>query len=336
MRPKDASAKKGGRKTASTAQTELLPALEAVVEDHTAGSPVEEGIRWTNRSPGQISEELQEQGFSVCPDTVRRLLREELELSVRQARKDEAARQHPHREEQFDYLAELRDWHLRKGWPVLSIDTKKKELLGNFFRPGAAYTDGRLRVLDHDFASFGVGRMVPYGIYDVAHNDGYMLLSHGADTSEMVCDALWGWWERIGCRRYWHASGLLLLCDCGGSNGHRRLRFKEDLKDLARALRRDIQVAHYPPGCSKYNPIERRMFCHVTRSLQGVVLKSLEVAQRFIEQTTTRTGLRVLAETTSTLYAKGRKATHRFLEHLPVAFDSFLPDLNYTLTSSGY
>jgi hypothetical protein len=336
IRPQDASEKKGGRKKASTVQAELLPALEAVVADHTAGSPVDEGIRWTNRSPRQVAEELQAQGFSICPDTVRRLLREELELSVRQARKDEAARSYPHRDEQFEYLAELRDWYLRKRWPVLSIDTKKKELLGNFFRPGAAYTDGCLRVLDHDFASFGAGRMVPYGIYDVAHNDGFVLLSHGADTSEMVCDALWRWWQVVGRKRYWHASGMLLLCDCGGSNGARQLRFKEDLKDLAMDLRRDLQVAHYPPGCSKYNPIERRMFCHVSRSLRGVVLKSLDVARGFIARTSTSTGLRVLAEITSKLYAKGRKATRRFLEIRPVEFDSFLPDLNYTLTSWGY
>jgi len=182
---------------------------------------------------------------------MRRLLREELGLSVRQACKDEAARQYPHRDEQFRHLAKLRDRYLRKGWPVLSIDTKKMELLGNFFRPGTAHTDDRVQVLDHDFVSFGTGRMVPYGIYDVAANEGFLLLSPGADTSEMVCDALWRWWQTRGRQRYWHASGLLLLCDCGGSNGYRQHRFKEDLHDLAFALRRDIRVAHYPPACSK-------------------------------------------------------------------------------------
>ncbi len=174
--------------------------------------------------------------------------------------------------------------------------------------------------------------MVPYGIYDVAHNEAFMRLSLGADTSEMVSDALWRWWHVMGRKRYWPASGLLLLCDCGGSNGHRQHLFKQDLKDLAFALRRDIQVAHYPPGCSKYNPIEHRVFCHVTRSLKGVVLKSLDIAQRFISRTTTRGGLRVIVETTSKLYAKGRKATHDFLKQMPVRFDTFLPELNYTLT----
>lgn len=314
----------------------MLDAIEEIVADHTAGSPVDDGIRWTNQSPRQICEQLDPQQFSVCPDTVRRLLREELGLSIRQACKDEATRGYPYRDEQFEHLAELRDWYLRKRWPVLSIDTKKKELLGNFFRAGTAYTDGRLHVLDHDFASFGAGRMVPYGIYDVAHNEGFLLLSLGADTSEMVCDALWRWWHTMGRKRYWHASGLLLLCDCGGSNGYRQHRFKQDVKDLAIDLRRGIQVAHYPPGCSKYNPIERRLFCHVTRSMQGVVLKSLDVAKRFISNTSTSTGLRVVVETTQNIYAKGRKATRDFLETMPVQFDSFLPDLNYTLTPYGY
>jgi hypothetical protein len=317
-------------------QPGLQQAVSDIVADHTAGSPVDEDIRWTNQSPRQIGEQLESRGFFVCPDTVRRLMREELGLSVRQARKDEAAREHPHRNEQFEYIAELREWYLRKRWPVLSIDTKKKELLGDFFRAGGAYTDGHLHVLDHDFASFGAGRMVPYGIYDVAHNEGFMFLSLGADTSEMVCDALWRWWQVMGRKRYWHASGLLLLCDCGGSNGNRQHRFKQDLKELAIDLRRDIQVAHYPPGCSKYNPIEHRMFCHVTRSLQGVVLKSLEIARHFIRRTTTSSGLRVITETTQAIYAKGRKATREFLEQMPVQYDAFLPELNYTLTPFGY
>lgn len=333
MRPRDGSEKRGGRRKASTTEVALLPAIEAIVAEHTAGSPVDEGIRWTNRSPRQISEELQDEGFWICPDTVRRLLREELGLGVRQAFKDEAAREYPFRNEQFEYIAELREQYLRKRWPVLSIDTKKKELLGDFFRPGTAYTDGCLRVLDHDF---GDRRMVPYGIYDVAHNDGFMLLAVGADSSELASDALWQWWQRIGRKRYWHASGLLLLCDCGGSNGNRHYVFKRDMKDLAIELRRDIRVAHYPPSCSKYNPIEHRMFCHVTRTLQGIVLKSLEVAKQFIARTITSTGLHVVVETTNRIYTRGRKASQEFLEQMPVEFDTFLPDLNYTLDSFGY
>jgi hypothetical protein len=310
----------------------LVAALEETLADHTAGSPVDEGVRWTNRSPREIAEELADRGFIAGPDTVRRLLVEELGLSQRQAFKDEATRHFPFRDEQFQHIVQRRAWYERRGWPVISIDTKKKELLGNFFRPGRAYTDGVVRVLDHDFATLGAGRMVPYGVYDVVRNEGLMLLAMGSDTSELACDATWCWWQRLGRRRYWHASGLLVLCDCGGSNGHRHYRFKEALHHLAGRLNRPIEVAHYPPGCSKYNPIEHRMFCHVTRAMAGMVLKTIDFARDCIRRTTTTTGLRVLADIARKTYQKGRQVAREFLRDMPILFDDFLPELNYTAT----
>jgi hypothetical protein len=302
-----------------------------VVADHTAGSPVDENILWTNQSPRQIAEELEEQGFSVCSETVRNILTEELHLGLRQASKDEPASECAFRDEQFEYIADLRAWYERRHWPVLSIDTKKKELLGDFFRDGHAYTNGVVHVSDHDFAPPGQGRLVPYGVFDIQRNEGFVLLSVGPDTSLLACDTIWRWWQRMGHRHYWHASGLLVFCDCGGSNGNRHYVFKEALYDLACRLRRPIQVAHYPAGCSKYNPIEHRMFCHVNRAMQGVVLRSIEVAKTFISQTSTSNGLQVIVETARKLYEKGRKASQAFMNSLPVHFDDFLPALNYTL-----
>jgi Rhodopirellula transposase DDE domain len=307
-----------------------VEAVEAAVATHTAGSPVDENIVWTNRSPRQIAEEVSAAGYSACADTVRRILTEDLELGLRQAEKEEAGKTCAFREEQFEHIARRRKWYERRGWPVLSIDTKKKELLGDFFRPGRAYTNGAVRVLDHDFATLGSGRLAPYGVYDVAQNEGFLFLGQSADTSEFVCDALWRWWQRLGKRRYWHASGLLLLCDCGGSNGNRQHRFKEDLADLACELRRPIEVAHYPPGCSKFNPIERRMFCHVTRALQGVVLRSIHVARDFMARTTTTSGLKVSVEVARHTYERGRKATAEFLNEMPIRFGKLLPQFNYT------
>lgn len=331
MPPRDASEKKGGRKKASIAEPELLTAVESIVENHTAGSPVDENRVWTNRSPRDISEELAEAGFSVCPDTVRRILTEDLKLGLRQAEKEEASCSFPDRDEQFRRIARRRTWYEKRCWPVLSIDTKKKELLGNFFRAGRAYTDGAVRVFDHDFATLGNGRLVPYGVYDAVRNEGFMLLNQGADTSELACDAIWRWWQRLGRKHYWRASGLLVECDCGGSNGYRLHRFKEDLAHLAMRLQRPIEVTHYPPGCSKYNPIERRMFCHVTRALQSVVLKTAEIAREFIMNTKTATGIRVIAEIARRTYEKGRKATSEFLEDMPIRFNTRLPQLNYTV-----
>jgi hypothetical protein len=329
MRRLAASEKKGGRKKAVIAQPGLQEAIAEAVAAQTAGSPMDEQIRWTNRSPAEIAQEVVEQGFSVCPDTVRTILTEELGLRRRQAVKDKAVCNFRERDEQFRHIARLRSWYERRGWPVISVDTKKKELLGDFFRPGRAYTDGVLHVQDHDFVT-SEQRLAPYGVFDTMHNEALLLLARGADTSELACDAIWRWWQRLGRPRYWHSSGLLVLCDCGGSNGHRHHRFKENLCELAGRLHRDIRVAHYPPGCSKYNPIEHRLFCHVTRSLQSVVLRTIEIARELIARTTTASGLRVVAEIARRAYIKGRKASAEFLEHMPIRRHNLLPELNYT------
>lgn len=303
--------------------------IEAAVATQTAGSPVNERIRWTNRSPAEIAEEVGAQGFAVSDDTVRTILTEELGLRRRAAVKDEAACNFRERDAQFRHIARLRADYQRRGWPVISVDTKKKELLGDFFRPGQAYTDGVLHVQDHDFVT-SEQRLAPYGVFDTRHNEALLLLTRGADSSELACDAIWRWWQRLGRRRYWHASGLLLLCDCGGSNGYRQHRFKEDLCELAGRLRRDIRVAHYPPGCSKYNPIEHCLFCHVTRSMKSVALRTIEIARELIARTTTAAGLHVVAELARRAYNKGRKASAEFLNQMPIQRHTFLPDLNYT------
>jgi len=307
----------------------LQEAIEAAVATQTAGSPVDERIRWTNRSPAEIAAEVAEAGFTVSPDTVRTILTEDLGLRRRQAVKDEAACHFLHRDEQFRHIARLRVRYERRGWPVISIDTKKKELLGNFFRSGQAYTDGVLHVQDHDFV-VNEQRLVPYGVFDTVWNEGLMLLTRGKDTSQLACDAIWRWWLRLGRQNYEHAPSVLVLCDCGGSNGRRLHRFKEDLCELTGRLGRDIRVAHYPPGCSKYNPIEHRLFCHVTRALQSVVLRTIEVARDLITRTTTAGDLYVVAEVARRDYEKGRQASREFLANSPIRFHKFLPELNYT------
>lgn len=310
----------------------LLPAIKQTIEVDTAGSPVDEGVLWTNRSAADLAEAMQQKGFEVSDDTVRRILRQDLGLSLRQSVKDEASCRFPQRDEQFRNIAELREEYERHGWPILSIDTKKKEILGNFWHAGQAYTNGRVVVQDHDFVA-SEDRLVPYGVFDVFRNEGFMLLARGADTCELACDAIWRWWQRLGRRHYKYAPRLLLLCDCGGSNGYRQHLFKEELCYLASDIDCDIRVAHYPPGCSKYNPIEHRMFCHVTRSLQGAVLKTVELARSFISRTKTAKGLRVVAESARRMYEKGLKASEQFMAYNPIRNESFLPQLNYTVPS---
>ena len=336
MMPRAGSEKKGGRPKASIAQPEAVQAIKHIVKDHTAGSPVEPDKLWTNCSPREIADELLDQGHSLCPETVRRILREDLGLGLRQAVKNGTTCSYPYRDEQFEYIAELRDRHAFWDCPVLSIDTKQKELLGDFRREGHAWTNARVIAPDHDYRSRATGMLVPYGVYDVRENQGLVMLSTSADTAQLACDAVRRWWHRLGKWRYRACSSLLLLCDCGGSNGYRQYLFKESLKTLAIRLGIKIRVAHYPPGCSKYNPIEHRMFCHVERALRGVILDSIDTAAHYIRQTSTAPGLSVIVETARKIYRKATSATERFLRKMPIVFDDDRPELNYYATSSGY
>ena len=329
MRPRVASEKKGGRKKASTAIPELVPQLKQLVEGHTAGSAVEPGRIWTSRSAESLSAELGEVGLSTCANTVDRLLRDELGLSRRKMEKTLTMGQNADREAQFQRMNQLKHHFLARGWPVLSIDTKKKELLGRFERPGMAWTDDRMRAWDHDFPSWSWGKVIPYGVYDVAANEALVYLAQGADTGELACDAIRRWWYRLGKWRYDGTNPVLLLADCGGSNGYRVPLFRQQLHQLSQLLDRTFRVCHLPPYCSKYNPIDHRLFCHLSRSLQAIQLTSIEVVHEALQRTTTRTGLRVVCELARKRYKDGIKAHPDFLAHEPTQRDAALSAYNY-------
>jgi Rhodopirellula transposase DDE domain len=329
MQPRDVFEKKGGRKKASSAEPELVPQLKQLVELHTAGSPVEPSRVWTSRSCESFSEELAEFGFSVSANTVDRLLRNELGLSRRKMEKSLAMGESADRDAQFQRMKQVKRYFGVRGWPVLSIDTKKKELLGRFERGGQAWTNDRLQAWDHDFPSSSWGKVIPYGVYDLAANEALVYLAQGADTGELACDAIRRWWHRLGKWRYDATSPILLLADCGGSNGYRVPLFRQQLYQLSQLLRRAFRVCHLPPYCSKYNPIDHRLFCHLSRSLQAIQLISIEAIYQALQQTTTRTGLRVVCELARKLYAKGIKADPEFLADEPTQRDKTLSAYNY-------
>jgi Rhodopirellula transposase DDE domain len=329
MRPSVVSEKKGGRKKASMADPNLVPQLKMLVDHHTAGSPVEPDRIWTSRSCQSLCQELAEHGFSVCANTVNGLLRNELGLSRRKMEKTLAMGQSADREAQFQRVNHWKRYFLARGWPVLSIDTKKKELLGRFERPGQAWTSGRLPAWDHDFPSASWGKVIPYGVYDLAANEALVYLAQGADTGELAVDAIRRWWYRLGKRRYEATSPILLLADCGGSNGYRVPLFRQQLHELSHVLGRTFRVCHLPPYCSKYNPIDHRLFCHLSRSLQAMQLTSIEVVYEAIHQTNTRTGLRVVCERAKRSYARGVKAHPDFLANEPTLRDHRLSAYNY-------
>jgi hypothetical protein len=236
----------GGRKGA----TERWPRLEEnfldLLAEFTAGDPMREGVLWTNLSRREISRQLAAMGTPASRHTVGKLMKKH-GLGQRKVRKKKALGTHPDRDAQFQNIARLKAAYLAKGDPVISIDTQKKELIGNFAREGHTHTQAPVDALDHDFPSAGDGKLIPHGLYDLARNEGYLHLNTSHDTSEFCCDSIARWWEQHGRQHYPEAHRLLLLCDGGGSNAANRHVFKEALQTLAERLGLEIRVAHYPP-----------------------------------------------------------------------------------------
>jgi hypothetical protein len=309
--------------------------LREVVRDHTAGDPMQECVRWTYLSPPEIAEQLEARGTPVCADTVRNLL-DTLGFVKRQAQKRLAMGATPFRNEQFKKIARLKAKYLDSENPILSMDTKKKERLGNFYRAGRLYTTEVIATFDHDFPSAATGVIIPHGLFDLKRNLGHLTLGFSHDTSQFACDSLALWWQRYGQAAYPKAKSILLLCDGGGSNNARHYIFKEDLQRLVNKIEIPIRVAHYPPYCSKYNPIEHRLFPHVTRALSGVILKTVELVKTLIQRTRTSTGLRVTVAMLKKLYETERETSDRFLEAFPIKFDKLLPDWNYVVRPASY
>ncbi len=239
------------------------------------------------------------------------------------------------RNAQFENIACLKAKYLAAGNPVISMDTKKKEYLGNFYRAGYLYSQQAVQVYDHDFNSWAEGMIIPHGIYDLQHNTGFINLGTSHDTSEFACDCLRTWWDTQGRRVYPNATAILILCDGGGSNNSRHYLFKQDLQALADQLGLEIRIAHYPPYSSKYNPIEHRLFPHLTRACQGVVFKSIELVKELMQKTRTRQGLTVTVQIWNKVYQTGRKTAKNFNETMRIVFDEHLPQWNYTAVPSG-
>jgi hypothetical protein len=333
--PKDESEKKGGREKASIASPGLEKNLRQVVSDHTAGDPMRKDVVWTYLSSTEIARQLDQLGTPVGSDTVRSLLGD-LGFHKRQAEKTKAMGNTPFRNEQFENIARLKQQYLDSPNPIISMDTKKKELLGEFSRAGQAWSDGPNAVWDHDFPSHADGKIIPHGLYDIKRNLGHITLGTSHDTSQFACDSLALWWRRHGERAYPAAQSILLLCDGGGSNNCRYHIFKEDLQRLVNRIGIPTRVAHYPPHCSKYNPIEHRLFPHVTRAWSGVVFRSMDIVTKCLRRVWTSMGLKITYAVLNKVYQLKRHASDRFLETYPIQFDDLFPDWNYTVIPTTY
>jgi DDE family transposase len=318
----------GGRKKTEVKQADLIQQVHNTIKDRTAGDPMRQDVVWTDLTPQELSQSLQKQAVYAGPRIVRRIL-DGLGFARRQMLKVLPGGDSPHRGEQFRHLAHLIQAFLEAGHPVLSIDTKKKEYLGTLYRDGKVYCQQALKAFDHDFPSLAAGVIIPHGIYDLARNQGWIHLGLSRDTTAFACDSLRLFWYNDGQRLYPNASALLLLCDGGGSNSCHKHLFKEDLQGVVNDLGVPIRVAHYPAYCSKFNPIERRLFSHVTRACQGVLFDSLHTVMGLIQKTKTQQGLSVTVRVLDTLYDGGRTVTEAFKKNMPIVFEKLLPKWNY-------
>ena len=316
-----------------------MPQLEgnfrAVVNDHTAGDPLREKVIWTYLSSTEIAQQLDRLGTPVSPDTVRGLL-DEFGFHRRQAEKIKTKEAVPFRNEQFENIARLKQQYFDSPNPIVSMDTKKKEFVGDLFRAGQAYATGANAVLDHDFPSYAQGKIIPHGLYELKRNVGHITLGTSHDTSQFACDSFRLWWRRRGQRAYPDATSILLLCDGGGGNNCRHHIFKEDLQRLVNRINIPIRVAHYPTHCSKYNPIEHRLFPHVARAWSGLIFRTMQIVTDGLRRVWTGTGLKLTYAVLDKVYALKRHASERFLDALPIQLDDHLPDWNYTVAPTSY
>jgi hypothetical protein len=299
-----------------------------VLRLHTAGDPCREEVVWTNLTKREIAKRLGQRGSPVSVNIVTQLL-EDAKFRRRKLYKTLAMGSVSGRNEQFQRIAELREEYESQGWPVLSMDSKKKEGLGPYFRPGLLFAPEQVPVYDHDFLRAAEGVLIPHALYDPKRNVGHLYLGLSHDTSEFACQNVYRWWMRFGRWYYGDAPSLLLLCDCGGSNGYRQYLFKEDLQGLVNQMGIEIRVAHYPPYTSKYNPIEHRLFPHVARACAGASFTDLDVAVQLMRKTRTSTGLRVTVEVVWKYYAKDRTYSPEFRAAMPLKFDRELSSWNY-------
>jgi hypothetical protein len=320
-----------GRRRATAVDPGLRVALERLVEPDSRGDP-QSPLRWTCKSTRRLAQELTAQGHPVGPTTVRHLLKE-AGYSLQANRKTREGDAHADRDAQFRSINRRIRAQQRRGQPTVSVDTKKKETLGNLKNAGRTWRlRGQPREVDtHDFPDPRKGKAVPYGVYDLRHNEAWVSVGISSDTAEFAVEAIRCWWERLGRQRHPRAARLLITADSGGSNSSRSRLWKAQLQGLCNETGLEVEVCHFPPGTSKWNKIEHRLFCHVTRNWQGQPLETYEVVVNLIGSTTTESGLKVYAELDATTYEKGRKVSDEEFAKLNVQPSRFHGEWNYVI-----
>jgi len=335
LTPERVRAPGGGRHLVEQGDSALLPALRALVESSTRGDP-QSPLRWTSKSTRRLAEELCGQGHAVSHQTVAALL-SDWGYSLQANRKTKEGQDHPDRDAQFEHINQQVRTFQEEGQPVISVDAKKKELIGDFRNPGREW---RRRghpeeVRAKDFPDKQLGKAIPEGVYDLDRNDGWVSVGIDHDTAEFAGASIRRWWQEMGSLAYPEVRRLLITADAGGSNGYRSRLWKVTLQGLANELALRISVCHFPPGTSKWNKIEHRMFCHITKNWRGKPLRSRAVVVNLIGNTTTTTGLRIRAELDTNAYRLGIKVSDKELAEVRLEKASFHGEWNYTIAPKG-
>lgn len=323
----------GGRKALDESNPQVLRLLDDIVGESTAGNPMSH-LRWTHKSTRILAGEMTRRGFPMTPPTVGRLL-SNLGYSLQVNAKSKEGRSPPERDSQFRYINDLVDTFQSEGNPVLSVDTKKKERVGEFKNAGKTYRPkGKpIDVNIYDFPDLGEGVAIPYGTYDVTRNKGFVNVGMTHDTAEFAVESLRWWWRKYGRRHYPNATRWLVCADGGGSNGSRNRAWKVHLHALTKELEIPVTVCHYPPGTSKWNKIEHRMFSFISLNWQGVPLESYATVVNLIAGTRTKGGLRVGARLDAKVYETGEKIPNDRMSQIPTQPHKTNPVWNYTILS---
>jgi len=321
----------GGRKQLIETDPELMQALESLVDPVTRGDPMSP-LRWTCKSTQKLSEELRRRNHPVGPRTVASLLRH-AGYSLQANRKTREGKQHPDRNAQFEYINRQVELFQKQRKPTISIDTKKKELVGDFANGGREWQpQGRPEeVRVHDFKDKELGKAIPYGIYDMLHNEGWVSVGIDHDTARFAARSICRWWEEMGAQRFPRSRHLLITADGGGSNSHRSRLWKVALQELADEIGLKLSVCHFPPGTSKWNKVEHRLFCFITKNWRGKPLVNRQAIVELIGSTTTRQGLTVRAALDTNRYETGIKVSDSELAKVRLTRHDFHGDWNYTI-----
>ena len=312
-------------------QRDIKKSLEQLVSPLTRGDP-ESALRWTCKSTYHLQEELNLQGYQVGSKTIGRLLKD-LGYSLQSPRKTDEGGHHEDRDAQFNFINSKVEAFQECGKPTISVDTKKKENIGNYANKGKEYQPkGRPdQVKVYDFIDKKKGKVAPYGVYDIEQNAGFVNVGISSDTAEFAVNSIRKWWVKIGVARYEQSPAILITADCGGSNGNRVRLWKMKLQELANELQKEIQVCHFPPGTSKWNKIEHRMFCHISGNWRGKSLSSRQVVVNLIGSTKTTEGLKMQAELDKNTYKKGQKISDKDFAKLNITKLDFHGEWNYII-----